>query len=25
VTASRLGMDAKVTTFLDHLRAALPS
>jgi DNA-binding transcriptional LysR family regulator len=23
VTASRLGMDAKVTAFLDHLRAAL--
>lgn len=25
VTASRLGMDAKVTAFLDHLRKALPS
>ncbi|MDX2482068.1 MAG: LysR family transcriptional regulator [Pseudodonghicola sp.] len=25
VTASRLGMDAKVTAFLDHLRAALQS
>lgn len=25
VTASRLGMDAKVTAFLDHLRAALRS
>jgi len=25
VTASRLGMDAKVTAFLDHLRAALGS
>ncbi len=23
VTASRLGMDAKVTAFLDHLRAAM--
>ena len=23
VTASRLGMDAKVTAFLDHLRGAL--
>ena len=23
VTASRLGMDAKVTAFLDHLRSAL--